>query len=188
MSNPEIQTALELFFKALVDSDRLQIAGVLARQPQTAEHLATQLNLKPVALARHLDKLMEAGLVRAEVKPSGTQYGLQLEAARATAAALTPRPSAPLLEDDLEAFDRQVLRHHLLPSGALKEIPAQDKKFLVILRYIHARLDTGRRYTEKQLNDFLGQFHADVATLRRGLIDWRLMQRTVTGSEYWRNE
>ncbi|MGQ0602956.1 MAG: DUF2087 domain-containing protein [Anaerolineales bacterium] len=178
--------ALTTFFKTLVDTERLQIAGLLARKPLSAEQLATQLEIKPAAIARQLEKLTEAGLVQAEVKDKNTRYALQFESARKLAASLSARPAAPELSADLAEFDRQVLTNYLLADGTLKEIPIQAKKLLVILRFIAAQIEAGRRYTEKQFNELLSRFHTDVASLRRYLVDYKFVQRTVTGSEYWR--
>ena len=183
---PDLTHALTIFFKALVDGERLQIAGLLARKPQSAEQLAAQLKMKPAALARQLEKLAEAGLVRAESQAQGARYALQLEPAWRLAARLAPRPSAPTLDEDIADFDRHVLTNYLLADGAIKEIPMQDKKLLVILRYVCDHVEPGRRYTEKQINALLARFHTDVAALRRYLIDFKFMQRTMTGSEYWR--
>jgi predicted transcriptional regulator len=185
---PDLTQALTVFFKTLVDTERLQIAGLLARKPLSAEQLAAQLGMKPAALARQLEKLMDAGLVRAESKAQGTRYVLQWEAARTLAARLAPRTTAPSLGDDIADFDRQVLTNYLLADGAIKELPVQDKKLLVILRYVRDHIELGRRYTERQINAVLARFHTDVASLRRYLIDYQFMQRTATGSEYWRAE
>lgn len=188
MNDPVSDTTrqLEVFFKTLVDLERLQIAGLLARKPLSADQLAEQLKLKPAALARHLEKLIEADLVHFEMKARTVYYRLHWEAAHQLAARLAPVAVPLALEGDLAEFDRQVLRQHLSADGAVKEIPAQDKKLLVVLRYIVDTIEPGRRYTEKQLNALLARFHTDVATLRRSLIDFKFMQRTVTGSEYWR--
>lgn len=179
--------ALTTFFKTLVDTDRLQIAGRLARQSLSAEQLATQLEMKPAALARHLEKLIEAGLVQFEMKAKTVRYKLHLEAARKLAARLTPRSPAPAVSEDVAEFDRQVLRHYLSADGAIKEIPAQDKKLLALLRYVAEHIEQGQRFTEKEINIRLVRFHTDVAALRRYLIDYGFMRRTVTGSAYWRS-
>jgi DNA-binding HxlR family transcriptional regulator len=188
MNEPTLETIdqLEIFFKTLVEAERLQIAGLLARKPHSAEQLAEQLKIKPAALAHHLEKLIEAGLVHFEMKARTVRYTLHLEAAHKLAARLAATRVRPTLSEDLVEFDRKVLTQYLSADGALKEIPAQDKKMLVLLRYINATIEPGRRYTEKQLNALLARFHTDVATLRRYLIDFKFMQRTVTGSEYWR--
>jgi biotin operon repressor len=183
---PDLTGELTVFFKALVDVERLQIAGLLAHKPHSVEQLAAQLEMRPAALARQLEKLAEAGLVRAESHGQGTRYALQLESARTLAARLTPRPAAPALDEDIADFDRQVLENYLLTDGAIKEIPVQGKKLLVLLRYVSDHVEPSRRYTEKQINELLARFHTDFATLRRYLIDFKFMQRTMTGSEYWR--
>lgn len=178
--------ALITFFKTLVDTDRLQIAGLLARQPLSAEQLAAQLDLKPAALARHLEKLIEAGLVQFEMKAKTVRYKLHLATARQLAARLTPRSPAPVVSEEVADFDRQVLTHYLSADGAIKELPAQDKKLLALLRYVAEHIEQGQRFTEKEINVRLIRFHTDVAALRRYLVDYGLMRRTVTGSEYWR--
>jgi hypothetical protein len=184
---PENMThGMAVFLKALVDTERLQIAGLLARKPHTAEQLAAQLELRPAAVARQLEKLAASGLVRAEVKGRNTRYALHLDAARQLAASLAPRPAGPALADDIEGFDREVLNNYLSADGTLKEIPMQDKKLLVILRFIAPQIEAGRRYTEKQFNAVLARFHTDVAALRRYLVDFKFVQRTMTGSAYWR--
>lgn len=183
---PDLTRELTVFFKALVDSERLQIAGLLARKPHSAEQLAAQLEMKPAALARQLEKLAEAGLVRAETQADRTRYALQLEPARTLAARLAPRSAAPTLGEDLADYDRQVLTNYLLANGSIKEIPMQDKKLLAILRYVCEHVEPGRRYTEKQINELLARFHTDVAALRRYLVDFKFMHRTVEGRQYWR--
>ena len=46
----------------------------------------------------------------------------------------------------------------------------------------------GRRYSEKQVNEILGGYHADTATLRRELVGLKLMKREGGGGDYWREE
>ncbi len=184
---PDLTDSLTVFFKALVDHERLQIAGLLARAPRSADQLAALTELKPRPLARHLEKLMEAGLVRSELGANGTRYALDLEAARALAARLAPRSAAPELDVDVADDDRQVLTNYLLADGAIKEIPSQDKKLLAILRHVSRHIAPGTRYTEKQINELLARFHTDVAALRRYLVDLQFVRRTATGSEYWRS-
>jgi len=196
MTDPTLDHTEELatFLRALVDAERLQIAGLLARQPRTAEALAAELEMKPAVVARQLAKLAEAGLVRAETKPSGLRYTLQLEAARALAGRLAARPAPPVVGDDVAEFDRHVLLNFLHANGALKAIPLQEKKLQVIVRYLREQVEArrelvpGERYTEKQVNTALARYHIDVAALRRYLVDYGFMQRTATGREYWLTE
>ena len=184
----EINTELTLFFKALADAERLQIAGALARQPLTLATLSAALEMKPAALLRHLALLMEVGLVRAETYAGSTRYALELESARALAKRLMPEGDQRISEDELpeDEYDRTVLRNYLRADGTLKEIPLTPKRQLAVLRHIAPVFEPGRRYTEKQVNERLSRFHTDVAALRRYLVDFKFVQRTATGSEYWR--
>jgi hypothetical protein len=52
-----------------------------------------------------------------------------------------------------------------------------------VLRHLVREFEPGRRYPEKQVNAQLGRYHADTASLRRALIEYRLMQRA--GGVYW---
>ena len=45
--------------------------------------------------------------------------------------------------------------------------------------------EPGVRYTEKQVNEILKDYSDDTATLRRGFIEYKLMQREGGGGEYW---
>jgi hypothetical protein len=46
----------------------------------------------------------------------------------------------------------------------------------------------GKRYNEKKVNEILGGYHEDTATLRRELVGAGLMARESDGSAYWRVE
>ena len=46
--------------------------------------------------------------------------------------------------------------------------------------------EPGVRYTEKQVNEILGRFHEDTATLRQELVDYHMLAREGGGGEYWR--
>lgn len=182
---------LAAFLRALVDTERLQIAGLLARKAHTAEALAAELELKPALVARQLVKLAEAGLVRAEITAGNVRYALQLEAARALAGRLAARPAPPVVSEEVAEFDRHVLVNFLHANGSLKELPLQEKKLQVVLRYLRERLEarrelvTGQRYSEKEINTALARYHADVAALRRYLVDAGFLRRTPSGREYW---
>jgi ArsR family transcriptional regulator, arsenate/arsenite/antimonite-responsive transcriptional repressor len=77
---------------------------------------------------------------------------------------------------DLDAYDRRILGNYMV-NGRLKQIPSQRKKRKVILRYLARLFEPGRRYPEREVNGIIGQVHEDYATLRRELIDARLLAR-----------
>jgi len=70
-----------------------------------------------------------------------------------------------------------VLRAFLV-NGRLVSIPAQQKKRLPVLRWLRDQVFTeDREYPEKEVNQRLALFHPDVASLRRHMVDERLVTR-----------
>jgi hypothetical protein len=64
----------------------------------------------------------------------------------------------------------------------------QRKKFEVLLRHVLRDFEPGGTWSEKQVNRTHEAYSADVASLRRGLIDTRLMARDPAGTRYWRTD
>jgi biotin operon repressor len=178
---------LVTFFKALADANRLKIVGLLARRGYSVEELAALLDLKPPTVSHHLTKLAQAGLVAARAEGYYSIYQLDQAALESAARSLfsADQLAAAADEVDLNAYDRKVLADFSLPDGTLKEIPAQRKKLEVILRQVVKVFEPGVEYTEKQVNQALVRFHADVATLRRELVGYGLMKRAPGGGKYW---
>ena len=69
-------TELVTFFKALADSNRLKIVGLLAEKSYSVEELAALLQLKPPTVSHHLAKLSEAGLVQSRAESYYSVYQL----------------------------------------------------------------------------------------------------------------
>jgi hypothetical protein len=68
--------------------------------------------------------------------------------------------------------------HAFLRDDRLTSIPSQEKKRLIVIRYLRDRCFTeDRPYPEKEVNQRLALFHPDVATLRRAMVDEGLMTR-----------
>jgi len=187
-SKEDAQPELMMFFKTLCDEKRLKIVGVLAQQARSMEELVSILNLKPALVLHHLNKLVEAGLVRASAESGCRVYELHTDALHAMskrllAEAALPDAAVELTED---AFDRKVLMDFSGRDGRLKAIPAQQRKFNVVLHRLLAEFQVGERYSEKQVNAILKRFHDDTATLRRGLVDLGWLKREA--GIYWREE
>jgi predicted transcriptional regulator len=176
-------------FKALADANRLKIIGLLARQPYSVEQLAALLNLKPPTVSHHLAKLSEVGLVGAKAEGYYSMYYLEESALKKTRLLFSKQDlSAAVADMDMDAYDRKVVKDYSLANGRLKTLPAQRKKLDAILRYVVKSFDPGRRYGEKEVNDILGRFNNDTATLRRELVGSGLMRREGGGGDYWRVE
>jgi biotin operon repressor len=186
-SSPAFDELLE-FLKALADANRLKIIGLLARQPLSVEQLAALLGLRPSTVSHHLARLAQAGLVSARPESYYNIYQFEPRALEGLSQRLLAQEALKALAQDLDldAYDRKVVKSFTGPDGRLKALPAQQKKFQAILRYVLQAFQPGVRYTEKEVNELLSQYSADTASLRRGLIEYKLMQRAADGSAYWR--
>jgi predicted transcriptional regulator len=176
------------FFKALADSNRLKIVGLLASQALTVEQMAEMLHLRPSTVSHHLQYLSHAGLVSAQADGYYNIYRLENGVLEKMAERLLQREtlSSAAANVDLDAYDRKVIANFTTADGRIKILPAQRKKLEVILRYVARAFKPGVRYPEKQVNEILGQYHADTATLRRELVDYKLLLREGGGGDYWK--
>ncbi len=190
MDNPTASDELLTFFKALADANRLKIVGLLAHQPYTVEQLAELLKLGASTVSHHLSKLAKVGLVSAKAEQYYHVYSLNTDAIPAMAQRLLSRGALPRLAHDVDrtAYDRKVLETFVRADGTIKAFPAQAKKFQVLLHYVLDAFEPDKRYSEKQVNNLLSRYSQDTASLRRGLIEYKLMARDAArgGSTYWR--
>ena len=178
------------FFKAMADANRLKIMGLLAQENLSVGQLAEMLKLRPSTVSHHLSKLTDAGLVSAKASSYYNIYQLENSKLESMAQRLLSSDTLPAMAAgiDLDSYDRKVISDYSLPNGQLKTIPAQRKKLDAVLRYVVRSFEFGTRYTEQQVNEILGKFHEDTATLRRELIGAGLLARSTGGREYWRVE
>lgn len=177
------------FFKALSDANRLKIVGLLAQGNYSVEELAAMLDLRPPTVSHHLSRLSEVGLVSARPESYYNVYQLETNSLEQMAQRLLAEETLPAVAEgiDLDAYDRRVVENYAQPDGRLKQIPSKRKKFEAILRYVVRAFEPGKRYTEKEVSEILGQFNKDTAVLRRGLVDYQMMDREPDGSAYWRS-
>jgi hypothetical protein len=175
------------FFKALSNANRLKIIGLLAQKEYSVEQLALILDLRPSTVSHHLSKLSKAGLVAARSESYYNIYHLQTKVLEEMSQRLFRRETLPAVtaEVDLDAYDRKVVNTFCDEDGSIRQFPAQQKKFEVILRYVARDFKPGRRYSEAQVNEILSRFTEDVASLRRGLVEYKLMDREAGGKAYW---
>src|SRR5688572_30980064 len=96
------------FFKALADTNRLKIVGLLAGKPYSVEELAALLKLKPSTVSHHLARLSEAGLVRARAESYYSVYQLDQSVLEAKARSMFTQEelSSVAAEVDVDAYDR----------------------------------------------------------------------------------
>lgn len=173
------------FFKALAEPKRLKLVGILAQGAFAVEELAELLELSEPTVSHHLGVLARAGLVSARADGFYSVYALETGALQAMAERLLAKETLPAVAQDVDmgAYDKAVLRNFRGADGRLKSLPAQKKKFEAVMRYAASLFKRGKRYNEKEVNRVLSRLHEDTAGLRRGLIEFKLMERKV--GEYW---
>ncbi|HJR44219.1 MAG TPA: DUF2087 domain-containing protein [Actinomycetota bacterium] len=163
---------------ALADPDRLRVAAALVLGANTVAELGDQTGLEGRALEKAISRLTAAGLVTKH--RDGYRFASEeiLEAARAAGERRSAEQDlglAPSASSVLRTFIR---------GGRLITIPAVRSKRLVVLDHLAQEFEPGMRYSEALVNEVLRQYHDDVASLRRHLVDEGFMERE--GGKYWR--
>ncbi len=80
-------------------------------------------------------------------------------------------------------WEERVLAN-FMDRGRLRQVPAQRKKRMVVLRWLADHFRPAERYSEAQVNEILLRYHDDPALLRRLMVDEELMDREA--GVYWR--
>jgi hypothetical protein len=170
------------FFKAMADVERLKITGLLALSSHSAGEIANFLKIKLPRVVNHLGYLTHLGLVTQD----GPTYSLDANAVQVMARQVLAgsRPAVNLEELEGPEYDRKVLSAFLQPDGKIKALPMQQKKLMVLLHYLLPNFQENEKYPEKSVNDILGRYFEDTATLRRSMVDQGLLQRKE--GVYWR--
>lgn len=170
--------------KLLANETRLRLIGLVADEEQSVGALARRLELTEATISHHLAKLHGAGLLTLRAEGTSHFYRLNPDALAAINKGLL-RPArlmrAPATEGR-DATEARVLKSFVV-DGRLVKIPEQHAKREVVLRWVLDQLED-RRYREREVSEVLKRYHEDYATLRRELINHRLMQRE--GGIYWK--
>ena len=173
-ANLEARAAL---FKALGHPSRLLMLNLIQVKPRHGEELADILHLKPATVSHHLSILSDAGLLVSRKDQYYQVYSLIKGVLDKTLAQVVQLPQPELRhEASPDAYRQKVLKTFFL-QGRLKQIPAQSKKYQVILEKLVQEFEPERDYTEKEANQVLVEFFDDVAHLRRSLVEFGLMTR-----------
>ena len=93
------------------------------------------------------------------------------------------------MTDDLQraaaAQSDSVLRRFFGPDGRLTSMPAKQSRKLAVFDLIAQRFVPGVRYAELEVNRELMQVYDDYVSLRRGLVDFGMLDRA--DGWYWRS-
>ncbi len=164
-------------FKALGHPARLLILNLVSAQPRHGEELAAILGLTPATVSHHLSKLTAVGLLRAEKEQYYQMYSPDGDLLEKTLAEMVRLPQPGLTRSVAEDAYRDKVLRTFFKHGRLIQIPAQQKKRLVVLERLLEEFEPGRPYPEREVNHILLDFNEDVATLRREMIDHKMMTR-----------
>jgi len=73
--------------------------------------------------------------------------------------------------------------------GRIERYPANmAERRELLARLVSEAIEPGEQLTEKQVNERLLSYTDDVVMLRRYMIDFGLLERTPSGSSYWRHD
>jgi ArsR family transcriptional regulator len=172
----DLEVRAELF-KALGHPVRLLILNLVKIKPRHGEELAAILLLNPGTISHHLSRLSDVGLLASKKDQYYQVYSLAGDVLDRTIGDVALMPQSGLstrVEED--AYRDKVLRT-FFQRGRLTGIPAQLKKRQIVIERLAQEFEPDRAYTEREINQVLVEFHDDVATLRRGLIEHKLMER-----------
>jgi hypothetical protein len=180
------------FVKAMSDPGRLRIIGALSQGPLTAAQVATAVDIPFRKTVNHLAFLEHLGIVLAHVAERKQDDVYELDATTMERLARQQfegkQPTYVPPPDEAETT-RRVLAAHLNPDGSIRQIPnsrSHAAKFRIILEYVGAAFETGKTYTEREVNAILAGFNEDTAGLRRDLVNAGMLERERDGSRYWR--
>ena len=94
------------------------------------------------------------------------------------------------IDENMVNTQLRELKPFINDKGQLTSYPAKYKKKLMALWYLADKIDMDCEYSEPEINSLINSLHTfgDQATLRRELINKRLLFRSTDCSRYWAEE
>ena len=91
------------------------------------------------------------------------------------------------IDENMMNTQLRELKPFINDKGQLTSYPAKYKKKLMAPWYLADKIDMDRQYSEPEINSLINPLHTfgDQATLRRELINKRLLFRSTDCSRYW---
>ncbi|PEZ02893.1 ArsR family transcriptional regulator [Bacillus sp. AFS018417] len=168
------------FHKALGDLTRVRIIALLQQGPLSGQEIAGKLGLKPPTITHHITKLRDVGLIKERRDKNTIYFSLNTKILEMSAKAIFTVGTGGDSNMEMSVTEKErsaIINNFFTKDGKLKNYPAQRKKKLVVLSHMIKGLEFGKVYQEKEINEYLRQFHEDYATLRRELIMCQYMYR-----------
>lgn len=184
MSEEQFQTLLN-FFKVLGNESRLKILGLLANQERSVGELAALLELREPTVSHHLSTMKELGLVNVRAEGNTRIYWLDVKFLESMSKdILSQAQLAELAPAGGEnRWERKVLST-FVENGRITQLPTRRKKQAIVMQWVADQFEYNVHYPEAELNERLKELNPDFASLRRYLIDHKLMERDK--NIYWR--
>jgi len=164
----------------LADPARRQVVAALVLGADGVDEIVSLASIDERDAITALERLTKAGLVEA----AGEGRYLLLEQAFQVAARTEAEPAPPTQFPDHSLKERRIL-DRAFDDGRLIRLPTKHGHRLVVLDQMAQRFEPGEKYTERQVNAALTGSDIDVATLRRYLVDYGMLDRA--GGMYWRS-
>lgn len=170
------------YHKALADPTRLRILLLLSKGEMHGQALAEKLNLSQPTVTHHAAKLRSAALIMERREKNTVYFKLNPEFIRkggeASLRFIFDKGAEEMEEESKErSLKESVIRNFFSKDGRLRQIPAQYKKKLIALQHMAEQLKPGVSYSEKEINEFIKEYHEDFATIRREFIMHQFMYR-----------
>ncbi|QGQ94196.1 DUF2087 domain-containing protein [Paenibacillus psychroresistens] len=175
------------YHKALADPTRIKLLILLANGELKGQDLAEKLSVTPATITHHATKLREASLINERRDKNTIYFSLNDYFIKSNATAtenliyrnanVNALKETEILQEDYKQMKETVIKNFITANGKLKNLPVQLKKKLIVLEHLVTNLDMGRKYTEKEINEFIKNFHEDFATIRREFIMHQFMFR-----------
>ncbi len=161
--------------RVFADPSKIKLLAAICDEALPLHTLARAAGVSEAETMRQIGSLKEAGLLAETFAADGFRWQYQPKALFEALAA-RKQDAKPSIGEEWTAEEAKVLGDFFV-GGRLKTIPAQRKKKDMVVRYLAAHFELGRTYTEQEVNFTLLHFHEDYATLRREMVDGKLMRR-----------
>ncbi|MBM7703159.1 metalloregulator ArsR/SmtB family transcription factor [Metabacillus iocasae] len=178
------------FYKTLGDPTRIRILSLLAKGPLHGQALAGKLGLTPPTITHHMNKLKDVSAIYQRREKNTIYFYINEDVIRRGSSALLSLIFEREDEKKMDSSHYEVVRNFLNQDGTIKQIPAQRKKKLMLLRHLIKGFERGIKYEEKEINEYIKKYHDDYATIRREFIMANMMYRDsnvyeVNPEELW---
>ncbi|AWD68674.1 MULTISPECIES: metalloregulator ArsR/SmtB family transcription factor [Priestia] len=168
------------YHKAVGDPTRIRIISLLKNGPFHGQAIAYKLGLQPPTITHHISKLRDVGLVYQRRQGNIIYFYLDSERLEYNSKAILNIGEESMENQDSKINNQDklsIVKNFINSDGTLKQIPSQRKKKNVILAYLIRDLHQGKTYKERDLNEYIKNYHEDYATIRRELIMQHFMYR-----------